>query len=312
MAQIRGRFAPSPSGRMHLGNYFAALLAWLDARALGGELVLRIEDLDPERCTRERAEQVLDDLHWLGLDWDEGGMEPACLQSARGHLYEQAFAILSEQGLTYPCYCTRAERMAVSAPHGSERLWIYSGRCRGLTGEERQHWEQSGRRAAWRIQVPDEEVSLVDGHMGPYCENLKRDCGDFILRRSDGAWAYQLAVVVDDAHMGITRVVRGNDLLSSAPRQTWLHRKLGYQPPVYIHTPLLLAPDGRRLSKRESDLDAGALRSRYTSEELTGLLAYWAGLQSEPEPVTPAELLPVFSWEKVPIQNIFVPLQQLK
>lgn len=202
--------------------------------------------------------------------------------------------------------------MASSAPHASDRIGVYGGKCRNLTEKERRGFERMGRRPAWRIQVPDEELELMDGHMGPYVENLLRDCGDFILRRSDGAWAYQLAVVVDDAEMGINRVVRGSDLLSSAPRQSWLHHRLGYRPPAFFHTPLLLAPDGRRLSKREGDLDAGALRSRYTAEELTGLLACWAGLQKEPRPVSPAELVEGFCWKKVSIEPIYVPLEQLR
>ena len=308
----RGRFAPSPSGRMHLGNLFAALLAWLDARAVGGELVLRIEDLDPERCTLERAAQVMDDLAWLGLDWDEGGLAPDYLQSRRSHLYAAAFEELRAQGLIYPCYCTRAERLAASAPHRSDGTVVYSGRCAALTAEERAALEASGRRPAWRVRVPDRELTIPDGNMGWYTENLRRDCGDFILRRSDGVWAYQLAVVVDDALMGVTRVVRGSDLLSSAPRQSWLHRALGHTPPKFFHTPLLLSPDGRRLSKRDGDLDMGALRARYAPEELTGLLACWAGLLPRPEPVNPRELVGGFCWDKVPKRDVYVPLDQLK
>ena len=303
---MKGRFAPSPSGRMHLGNLFAALLAWLDARAAGGELVLRVEDLDPDRCTLEKARQVAEDLRWLGLDWDEGGVEPFYCQSNRFHLYEEAFRTLEERGLTYPCYCTRAERLAVSAPHRSDGTVVYSGRCASLTAEERAALEAMGRRPAYRVRVPEETVSVEDGNYGHFEENLLRDCGDFILRRSDGVWAYQLAVVVDDALMGVDRVVRGSDLLSSSPRQAWLHRMLGYEPPRFFHVPLLLAADGRRLSKRDGDLDMGALREKYAPEELTGLLAHWAGLLERPEPVRPAELVTAFSWDKVPNTDIYV------
>lgn len=305
---MKGRFAPSPSGRMHLGNLFSALLAWLDVRAAGGTLVFRTEDLDPERCTLERARQVAEDLRWLGLDWDEGGVEPAYCQSARSCLYEQAFQMLKELGLVYPCYCTRAERLAASAPHRADGAAVYSGRCADLTAEERESYARMGRRPAWRVRVPEGCVTAADLHMGDYTENLRQDCGDFIVRRSDGVWAYQLAVVVDDALMGVTRVVRGSDLLSSAPRQAWLHRTLGYEPPEFCHVPLLLAPDGRRLSKRDGDLDMGALRQRYTPEELTGLLAFWAGLLDAPEPVQPRELVAEFDWSRVPKEDIFVTL----
>lgn len=303
---LKGRFAPSPSGRMHLGNLFAALLAWLDARAAGGTLVLRVEDLDPDRCTLEKARQVAEDLAWLGLDWDEGGVEPQYCQSNRFALYEAAYRKLEAMGLIYPCYCTRAERLAVSAPHRSDGAVVYSGRCAGLTEGERAAFAAAGRRPAFRVRVPDAVVAVEDGNYGHYEENLRRDCGDFILRRSDGVWAYQLAVVVDDALMGVTRVVRGSDLLSSAPRQAWLHRMLGYTPPEFVHTPLLLAADGRRLSKRDGDLDMGALRQRYTPEELTGLLAYWANLIPRPEPVKPGELIKDFSWARVPSRDITV------
>jgi len=304
--QVRGRFAPSPSGRMHLGNLMSALLAWLDVRSQKGTMVLRIEDLDPDRCTLAKAEQVMDDLHWLGLDWDEGGLEPAYLQSRRSHLYEQAFEMLTARGLTYPCYCSRAERLAVSAPHRADGTVVYPGRCANLSAEERIAFERAGRRPAWRIRVPDEEIGVTDGHMGRYGENLLRDCGDFILRRSDGVWAYQLAVVVDDALMGINHVVRGSDLLSSSPRQAWLHRLLGYEPPKFYHLPLLVDESGRRLSKRDEDLDMAALRQRFSPEELTGWLAWQAGLLPEPKNVTPDQLISAFSWAKVPKNDIVV------
>jgi len=303
---VKGRFAPSPSGRMHLGNLMAALLAWLDVRSKGGVMVLRIEDLDPERCTRQRARQLMDDLTWLGLDWDEGGLEPEYMQSCRSALYAQAFQRLSAQGLTYPCYCTRAERLAASAPHREDGTVVYSGKCAALTGPEREALEAAGRRPAWRVRVPDEEVCIMDGHLGLCRENLRRDCGDFILRRSDGVWAYQLAVVVDDALMGINRVVRGSDLLSSSPRQAWLHRALGYEPPEFCHLPLLTDSEGRRLSKRDGDLDLSVLRERYTARELTGRLAVSAGLLEEYQPVTPAELVGTFSWSKVPNNDLIV------
>ena len=303
---IRGRFAPTPSGRMHLGNLLAALLAWLDARSGGGELVLRIEDLDTQRTSRLFAAQLLDDLRWLGLDWDQGGLEPDYRQSHRTACYEEAFRLLEERGLIYPCYCSRTERMAASAPHREDGAVVYSGRCFRLTAAERAKLERQGRRPAWRVRCPDLSVTGEDGNCGTYTENLARDCGDFIVRRSDGVFAYQLAVVVDDALMGVNHVVRGRDLLCSAPRQAWLHEVLGYPPPRFFHTPLLLAPDGRRLAKRDHDLDMGALRERYSPGELTGLLAWYAGLVDRPEKVTAAELVPLFSWAKVPKNDVVV------
>ena len=240
--KIRGRFAPSPSGRMHLGNLFSALLAWLSVRSAGGVLVLRMEDLDPGRCRPEYAAQLAEDLLWLGLDWDEGygkgGPDGSYLQSERTEQYAAAFGRLEKMGLVYPCYCSRAERLAASAPHRSDGQAVYRGRCRNLTAEERTALEQAGRHPAWRLKVPDEVWTVDDGHMGRYEENLLRDCGDFIIRRSDGVYAYQLAVVVDDSAMRVSQVVRGMDLLSSTPRQCYLYRLLGLEPPalVVVHT----------------------------------------------------------------------------
>ena len=306
---VQGRFAPSPSGRMHLGNLFSALLAWLSVRRAGGVMVLRMEDLDPDRCRAAYAEQLADDLRWLGLDWDEGyqkgGAHGPYLQSGRTARYAAAFRALEERGLVYPCYCTRAERLAASAPHRSDGKVVYSGKCRQLTEEERARLAQT-RCPAWRLIVPDQEISFTDGLQGTYRENLLRDCGDFILRRSDGVYAYQLAVVCDDGDMGITQVVRGRDLLDSTPRQLYLYGLLGLTPPEFCHVPLLLAPDGRRLSKREHDLDMGALRERFTPAELTGRLAFWAGQTDRPEPVTPAELAGCFEWANVPPGDITV------
>ena len=304
--EVRGRFAPTPSGRMHLGNLLAALLAWLDARAAGGKLVLRIEDLDTQRTSEAFARQLMDDLRWLGLDWDEGGLEPAYMQSCRTAYYEEAFRVLEEKGLVYPCYCTRTERMAASAPHREDGAVAYNGKCFNLTAKEREELERQGRRPAWRVRCPDLAVTVEDGTFGTYTENLAKDCGDFIVRRSDGVFAYQLAVVVDDALMGVNHVVRGRDLLCSAPRQAWLHRVLGYEPPEFFHTPLLLAPDGRRLAKRDRDLDMGALRETYTPEELVGLLAWYAGLLDSREKVTAKELIPRFTWAKVPKNDVTV------
>ena len=308
---VRGRFAPSPSGRMHLGNLFSALLAWLSVRSAGGALVLRMEDLDPDRCRGEYSVQLAEDLRWLGLDWDQGygkgGPSSPYEQSKRTELYAAAFRKLEERGLVYPCYCTRAERLAASAPHRSDGQAIYDGRCRSMTEGERAALEATGRRPAWRLEVPSKVISFTDGNLGYYEENLADDCGDFLIRRSDGVHAYQLAVVVDDGSMGVTQVVRGRDLLDSTPRQLWLYELLGLTPPRFYHVPLLLAADGRRLSKRERDLDMGALRERYRPEQLTGKLAFLAGLREKDSPISPDALAESFSWAQVAKEDIYVP-----
>lgn len=296
-----GRFAPSPSGRMHLGNIWSGLLAWLSARSQGGRMVLRLEDLDPDRCTRAWCDQVMRDLEWLGLTWDN---EPV-YQSERTDLYAQAFRKLEEQGLIYPCYCTRAERLAASAPHRSDGQAIYDGRCRRRSPQELEELSHS-RRPAWRVAVPEEEYAFRDLLQGEVRENLARDCGDFILRRSDGVYAYQLAVVVDDGDMGVTQVVRGSDLLSSTPRQMYLQDLLGLPRPEYGHVPLLLAADGRRLAKRDRDRELGELQQQYTAPEILGRLAFMAGLIPEYAPMTARALVPCFSWDKLPREDLAV------
>lgn len=305
-----GRYAPSPSGRMHLGNLCCCLLAWLSAKSKGGKVVLRVEDLDTARCPRKFAELLQQDLAWLGLSADEGGdkggPDGPYYQSDRSAVYQQFYDVLWKKGLVYPCFCSRSQLHAADAPHRSDGQVVYAGTCRNLTPE--QAAEKALRRPpAWRVRVPDETVGFTDGHLGYYEENLARDCGDFYLRRADGVFAYQLAVVVDDALMGVTEVVRGADLLSSTPRQLWLYRTLGLNAPEFIHMPLLLAPDGRRLSKRDGDESLENLQAKYTPEEIIGRLACACGLQKAPDPRTPAELADGFSWEKVPRQDIVLP-----
>ena len=301
MSKVTGRFAPSPSGRMHLGNLWSCLLAWLAARSAGGGMVLRLEDLDPERCRQEYCDQVMRDLEWLGLDWDGRPV----YQSRRTEAYAWAFQTLEKQGRIYPCFCTRAERLAASAPHRSDGTAVYDGRCGRLSPAEREALFKV-RRPAWRVRVPDEEISFPDRLQGYFSEHLARDCGDFILRRSDGVYAYQLAVVVDDACMGVTQVVRGSDLLSSTPRQLWLQEQLSLPHPEYGHLPLLLAPDGRRLAKRDRDLELGQLQGQYTAPELVGRLACAARLIDRPQAITPHELIPLFSWEKLPKEDMTI------
>ena len=310
MSSTVGRYAPSPSGRMHLGNLCCCLLAWLSAKSSGGKVVLRIEDLDAVRCPREFADLLEADLAWLGLAADEGGSKGGprgpYYQSERSAIYEEYYQKLVRKGLVYPCFCSRSQLHAASAPHRSDGQVIYAGTCRGLTPAEIA--ERSKTRApAWRVQVPDEVIAFEDGHMGHYEENLARDCGDFFLRRADGVFAYQLAVVVDDALMGVDEVVRGSDLLSSTPRQLWLYRELGLTPPKFYHLPLLLASDGRRLSKRDGDQSLENLREKYTPEEIIGKLAFACGLQASPAPTTPQALARTFDWSQVPKSDIVLP-----
>ncbi len=305
-----GRFAPSPSGRLHLGNLLCALLVWLSARQKDGRVLLRVEDLDTARCPRRYSEQMERDLQWLGLDWDIGpgrdnGTGPY-YQSQRTEIYQAALKTLREKGLVYPCFCTRAELHAASAPHREDGQVVYAGTCRRLTAAEIA--EKSRNRApALRLITPEERWGFTDGHMGRYEENLAADCGDFLLRRSDGMFAYQLAVVVDDAAMGVTEVVRGADLLDSTPRQLYLYHLLGLTPPVFYHFPLLLTAEGRRLSKRDGAVGLDSLQDRLPPEEILGRLAFLAGFNPSAAPKTAAELLADFAWEKVPRQDIRIP-----
>ena len=294
-----GRFAPTPSGRMHLGNVFSALLAWLSVRSRGGEMVLRMEDLDTERTSAEFAETLRRDLAWLELDYDRE--TPA--QSTRKEAYDRAFSRLEELGLVYPCYCTRSRRHSVDAPHLSDGTYVYPGTCRSLTEAERVAYS---RPPAWRVMVDSREWVVQDRVQGEYRCVLSRDCGDMVIRRADGVYVYQLAVTVDDGEAGVTEVVRGMDLLSSAPRQMYLQELLGLPHPEYAHVPLLLASDGRRLSKRDRDLDLGELRSRMTPRQLTGWLAHAAGLIDRAEAVSPRELAKEFSWDKIHGDRILV------
>ena len=367
-AAVVGRFAPSPTGRMHLGNVFSSLLAWLSVRSQSGKLVLRIEDLDDRARSGPWDALLMDDLRWLGLDWDEGPY----YQTDRIDLYADAVRRLDDMGLVYPCFCTRAELHAASAPHASDGTPVYAGTCRGLTAAEIAA-RSKARPPALRLKVPPvqgiassrgpfESYALESKHSkteltdfgnsmpreltfgdcsergvhggaasqdtaggtrgaaasrsaaggdagvmhfedrtyGPQREVLAEECGDFLVRRSDGVYAYQLAVVVDDADMGVNEVVRGCDLLGSTARQMYLQDLLGYAHPSYAHVPLLVAPDGRRLSKRDRDCDMGVLREHFgTPEALLGRLAYVAGLVPSPEPRTADQLADEFRWSAV-------------
>ena len=307
MAEVKpvGRFAPTPSGRMHLGNVFAALLAWLSVRSRDGEMVLRMEDLDTQRTSPEYAQVLRQDLMWLGLSWDRETPP----QSQRSRVYDEYFQKLEDLGLLYPCYCTRSQLHGVNAPHLSDGTYVYPGTCRNLTQEQRKAFDRA---PAWRVVVPDKVWHLTDRVQGEYSLNLATDCGDMVMRRADGVYVYQLAVTVDDGEAGVTEVVRGMDLLSSAPRQMYLQELWGFPHPEYAHVPMLLAPDGRRLSKRDRDLDLGQLQKVYSPQQVLGQLAFSAGLLDRPEAVSAQELATIFSWEKVKKEDICLSADMLQ
>ena len=294
-----GRFAPTPSGRMHLGNVFAALLSWLSPKSKGGSWILRMEDLDTQRTKEEYAQLLREDLLWLGLSWDE----ETAPQSRRSEVYDRYFEILREKGLLYPCYCTRSQLHNVNAPHLSDGTYVYAGTCRNLSEEQR---AAQKRLPSWRVMVPDQEYAFTDLVQGFQEENLATHCGDFVVRRADGVYVYQLAVTVDDGEAGITEVVRGWDLMGSAARQMYLMDQFGFAHPQYAHVPMLMAPDGRRLSKRDQDLDLGAIRRRMQPEVLIGILAASAGLLPKPEAISAKELASIFSWDKIEGKEITV------
>lgn len=284
-----GRYAPSPSGHMHLGNARTALLAWLQARAAGGGIALRIEDLDRDRCRQEWEAPLRDDLAWLGLDWNCEQQR----QSERGAVYEEALARLVAAGFVYECFCTRAEVRAASAPHGPEP--VYPGTCRDLSAAERGERRAAGRRAALRLRV-EPEVMVFDDLVHGRCERDVAEGGDFVVRRADGLHAYQLAVVVDDGAIGVTHVLRGDDLLSSTPRQLLLQYLLGLPAPAYAHVPLMRAVTGERLAKRHGDKTLQSLRAAgRTAEQVVGELAASIGLAAPGEEVAASALIPRFA-----------------
>ncbi|MBQ2991823.1 MAG: tRNA glutamyl-Q(34) synthetase GluQRS [Clostridia bacterium] len=299
MSSVTGRFAPTPSGRLHLGNILCAMLAYLSARSQGGRFLLRIEDVDIPRCPKRLADQCIEDLRFLGFDWDG---EPL-FQSERGDIYQRCFDLLREKGLVYPCFCTRAQLHAAQAPNLGDHEPVYPGLCAKLTREEIAQRERT-RRPAMRLRVPDRTVSVLDGHYGAFEENLARDCGDYIIRRSDGLWGYQLAVVIDDALSGVTEVVRGRDILFSTPRQMELYHTLGFEPPAFYHIPLLTDSEGRRLAKRDRDLDLTALSRIMTAEDILGMLAFSAGIIPENRPMSLEQLTAVFTWQSVRKEDI--------
>ncbi|MFY0564571.1 tRNA glutamyl-Q(34) synthetase GluQRS [Archangium lansingense] len=294
---FRGRFAPSPTGRIHLGNARSALLGWLQARAAGGQFLLRIEDLDRARCKPQFLEDLYRDLRWLGLDWDETPL----VQSQRDDVYREALEKLERTGRVYPCFCTRAEiARAASAPHGlSEEGPRYPGTCATLSPEAVAERART-RVPALRFRAAPGEWCFEDGLHGRTCQDVAALVGDFVVRRNDGVASYQLAVVVDDAASHITDVLRGDDLLTSTPRQLQIYEALGLTPPRFWHVPLVLGEDGKRLAKREGAFAVAELRERGIAvERVLGLLAAWSGL-GDGAPVTLQELVRRFRPELLP------------
>jgi glutamyl-tRNA synthetase len=301
----RGRYAPSPTGELHLGNAWAALVAWLSIRSRSGSFVLRMEDLDPARSRPDLARQILRDLAWLGLDWDEGpdvgGPHPPYTQSERGASYDAAFDELRAAGRLYPCFCSRKDiAAAASAPQAPGDELRYPGTCRNLDPEQSLRRMERGDRHAWRFRVPsDARPEFEDLSHGAYGRD-RAPSGDFVVRRSDGVTAYQLAVVLDDDAMEIDEVVRGDDLLHSTPRQILLCRALRLKQPAYGHVPLLLGTDGARLSKRHRGITLRELRETgLGAEEVVGRLAWLLELRSTDEPASPRDLLRDFTWERI-------------
>lgn len=310
----RGRFAPTPSWLLHLGNAGTALLAWLQVRSRGGEIVMRIEDLDRPRCKPEWTERSLNDMKWLGLDWDEGpdagGPFGPYEQSRRGSLYEEALGKLTEQGMLYRCYCSRADLLSLAgAPHGlTAEGPAYPGTCRALSAEERAQRERE-KTPSLRFAMPDRTTVFEDGIAGPV-RFPPGAGGDFVVKRADGIVGYQLAVVVDDAAMGITDVLRGWDLLDSTPRQLMLFEALGEEAPRYAHAPLLLGPDGKRLAKRHGDIAVSALREEgVRAENVVGLLGWLYGLLDRPEPACAGELIGCFEPGRIPRESVSLPAE---
>jgi glutamyl-tRNA synthetase len=274
-------------------------------RVCGGTIVMRIEDLDRPRCKPEWTERLLEDMRWLGLDWDEGpdtgGSYGPYEQSRRSELYEEALCMLQDKGLLYPCYCSRADLLSAGqAPHGlASEGPSYPGYCRNLSEAERRA-KEAVKTPSLRFRMPEKPVSFRDGIAG-WMQYEPGAGGDFIVKRADGIIGYQLAVVVDDHAMGITHVLRGWDLLDSTPRQLLLAEAMGFAPPQYAHAPLILGPDGKRLAKRHGDIAVAVLRnSGFRPEHIIGLLAWLYRLIDRPEPVRPQDLIPLFQLDRLP------------
>jgi glutamyl-tRNA synthetase len=293
---VIGRLAPSPTGAQHVGNARTYLIAWLSARSRGGRVLLRLEDIDSPRVKPGAAGQAYEDLRWLGLDWDEGPV----VQSQRLPQYEAALRRLQEEELVYPCTCSRADvAHAASAPHPEQEGTVYPGTCARRCCADAARLD--GQPYAWRFRLGRDTPEFIDGFRGWTRLDLHQAGGDFVVWKSAGTPAYQLAVVVDDAESGITEVLRGDDLVPSTPRQLLLYCALHLRPPRFIHVPLVVGTDGRRLAKRHGDTRLGTLRAAGVKPEaLLGLLAWSCGWLPHMEPISARDLLPRFRLEMIP------------
>jgi len=299
MAEHITRLAPSPTGALHLGNARTFLVNYLLARQRGWRVLMRVEDLDGPRIKRGAAEQMLEELAWLGLEWSGA----IVYQSGREAAYEAALQRLVDLGAAYPCTCSRKDvELAASAPHAENATGAYPNTCRGRFPSAEEALAQTGRPVAWRVRVPEGAVTFTDRFAGPQAFDLARTCGDFVVFRGEGLAAYQLAVVVDDAAWNVDAVVRGDDLLESAARQIHLRRLLRLGPePAYWHLPLVVGPDGRRLAKRHGDTRLARYRHSGTApRRILGLLGTWCGLLESPREASMAELLERFDPARLP------------
>ncbi len=312
-ARVRGRYAPSPTGELHLGNGSTALLAWLSIRARDGVFVMRIEDLDRNRSRDELADQCLSDLDWLGLDWDEGpdrgGPYGPYTQWERRRDYDRAFERLKRDGRLYPCFCSRRDIAgAASAPQEPAEMRRYPGTCRSIPFDEAAARVERNARHAWRFRVPEGPAPVFEDLVRHRWGEDHATPGDFVVYRADGVPAYQLAVVVDDAAMAIDEVVRGDDLLPSTPAQLLLYDALGLDVPCFGHVPLLLGTDGARLSKRHRGITLRELREAgHDPAALVGRLARLLGLRPDATPVAPRDLVSGFDLSSVaPVERGYV------
>jgi glutamyl-tRNA synthetase len=298
-----GRLAPSPTGAQHVGNARTFLLAWLSARSQNGRLILRMEDIDSPRIKAGAAQQAIDDLRWLGLDWDEGpdvgGPHGPYVQTQRVGMYEAALDQLKAAEKIYPCTCSRSEvAAAASAPHAGQEGPRYPGTCAENISSTANSLAPGS--FAWRFRTSDSIRGYRDGLAGEMTCNVQQELGDFVIAKADGTPAYQLAVVIDDHAMSVTEVVRGDDLLPSTFRQLELYDFFGWTPPKFVHVPLVIGEDGRRLAKRHGDTRLATYREQgVPPEKIIGLLAWSCGLRQEQSPIAANELLNVFDWQRI-------------
>ena len=301
---IVGRYAPSPTGPLHSGNLRTALLCWLQVRLAGGKFILRIDDLDQPRNKAGSLENIIEDLKWLGIDWDIGpgisSISTEYQQSQRTSLYNDAFESLAKAQLIYPCSCSRKDiALAASAPHADDNPGIYPGTCRPRINKIKSTVAKTGStNHAWRFTVTNQTIEFIDQLRGRYSQQLESAVGDFVVKRKDGLFAYQLATVVDDGLMGVTDVVRGTDLIDSAPRQIALFKALGFSPPRFWHVPLMTDDRGNKMSKREgSESVCQWRRQGKTAEQLVGHMASSAGLIDHNKAISCEDLLNVLNGE---------------